>query len=88
MAENTGQCDRATGSGSSSTAILTYILTLYFEGEPRMTAEEKKIIREALINYTIAIQDDLTQNEHTSEEIQDAFRAWNLTERLIEKFSK
>lgn len=53
-----------------------------------MTAEEKKIIKAALKNYTIAIQDDLTQNEHTSEEIQESFRAWNLTERLIEKFSK
>lgn len=53
-----------------------------------MTSEEKGIIRAALVNYTIAIQDDLTQNEHTSEEVQEAFRVWNQTEELIKKFSK
>lgn len=73
---------------NTSKAILTYILTLYFEGELKMTAEEKAIIKAALQNYTIMIQDNLTQNEHTSEEVQEAFRAWNLTEALIQKFSK
>lgn len=53
-----------------------------------MTAEEKGIIRAALIHYEIAIKDDLTQNDHTQEEVQNAFDAWNLTTKLIAKFSK
>lgn len=53
-----------------------------------MTAEEKGIIKAALVNYTITIQEDLTQNEHTMEEVQEAFRVWNQTEALIKKFSK
>ena len=53
-----------------------------------MTAEEKGIIKAALINYEIAIKDDLTQNDHTQEEVENAFEAWNLTTKLISKFSK
>lgn len=53
-----------------------------------MTAEEKEIIKAALINFTYAIQDELTQKEHTTEEIQEAFKTWNKTEELIKRFSK
>lgn len=74
--------------GNTSKGILEYILTLYFKGELAMTAEEKEIIRAALKNFTYAIQDELTQKEHTIEEIQEAFKTWNKTEELIEKFNK
>lgn len=72
----------------TSKGILKYILTLYFKGELKMTAEEKEIIKAALINFTYAIQDELTQKEHTTEEIQEAFKTWNKTEELIKRFSK
>ena len=53
-----------------------------------MTDYEKGIILAALKNYTIAIQDDLAQQDHTSDEVAKAFDAWNTTEKLIKKFSK
>ena len=53
-----------------------------------MTLNEKTIILEALINYEIAIKDSLTQDEHTQDEIQRAFDAWNLTTKLIKKYNK
>ena len=53
-----------------------------------MTDAEKGIIRAALINYEIAIKDELTQQEHTQEDIQHAFDDWNLVTKLIKKYSK
>ena len=53
-----------------------------------MTDKEKGIVRTALLNYIIAIQDDLTQTEHTQEEVSEAFNTWNMAEKLVKKFSK
>ena len=53
-----------------------------------MTEVEKGVILAALKNYEIAIKDELTQEEHTQEEVQRAFDAWNLTTKLISKYSK
>ena len=53
-----------------------------------MTDYEKSIIYTALIRYEMAIKDELTQKEHTQEEVINAFDAWNVTTKLIKKFSK
>lgn len=53
-----------------------------------MTKEEKGIVRVALLHYEIAIKDSLTKEEHTEEEVQAAFDAWNITTKLIKRFSE
>lgn len=53
-----------------------------------MAPNEKGVILAALMNYEIAIKDSLTQEEHTTEEIQNAFDTWNMVTKLIKKYSK
>ena len=69
-------------------SIFESIIIDYFERREKMTDAEKGIIRAALINYEIAIKDELTQQEHTQEDIQHAFDDWNLVTKLIKKYSK
>ena len=57
-------------------------------GEKKMTDYEKGIIYAALVNYEIAIKDELTQQDHTQEEVEKAFEAWNMTTKLIKKYGK
>lgn len=53
-----------------------------------MTQEEKKVILAALKRYEVAIKDSLVEEEHTTEEVQQAFDYWNVTSKLIEKYMK